>query len=85
MTNALVGTYNIGVAWLSSKVGERISEFYRDRDICHIFESMSGIGPRVIADRYHERKFVFNHDCSWLPDVKYEYKKVGTFEEVFII
>jgi hypothetical protein len=57
-------------------------EFHRDRDICHIFESMSGIGPRVIADRYHERKFVFNHDCSWLPDVKYEYKKVGTFEEV---
>ena len=82
MNNALVGVYNVGLSWLSPEVARRHMEFHCDETIRDVFNRTSGIGPPTIADRYHEKKFVFNHDCSWLPDVKFEYKKVGTFEEV---
>ena len=83
MTNALMGSYNVGVPGLSTKVNKQIGRFYRDDKVKAIFGEMNpGVGPTILADRYNEEKFVFNHDCTWLPDVKYEYKKVGTFEEV---
>jgi len=82
VTNALIGSYNLGIPWLSDLVNRRMSQFYRHDKVRSIIDNISGIGPKVIADRYNEDHFIFNHDCSWLPDVKYEYKKVGTFEEV---
>ena len=79
MTNALMGSYNVGVPWLSTKVNKQIGRFYRDDKVKAIFGEMNpGVGPTILADRYNEEQFVFNHDCSWLPDVKYEYKKVPT-------
>ena len=82
MINALVGLYNIGVVWLSPKVKERTAEYHRSKEVREILDRTTAIASQVVADRYHEKQFVFNHDSSWLPDVKYKYKKVGTFEEV---